>query len=293
MAININTVYQKVLALANKEQRGYITPQDFNLFADMAQMDIFEQYFYDKNQFLRTPGNNTMSSDMVELLQEKIKIFESFTPSRVEPVNNAGWVYLYDHTPERFNLLDLDKREGSDLYRIQRVQIVYEDTKIPSVAKLVDRKEDSLYTRSILSNVDSGGGTKLHPTYMLFTSTINSNRHATNRGNEVIQIKPYPQPPLRDDNNKLILNEFGLPTLPDKIQIFYIRKPKKPNWAYSVVNDVALFNSTNSQNFELHPSEENKLVIKILQLAGISLKDYGLVQASSTKENTQIQQEKS
>ena len=31
--VSIDTVYQRVLALANKEQRGYITPQEFNLFA--------------------------------------------------------------------------------------------------------------------------------------------------------------------------------------------------------------------------------------------------------------------
>jgi len=47
--VNIDSVYQKVLALANKEQRGYITPQEFNLFANHAQIDIFEQYFYDLN----------------------------------------------------------------------------------------------------------------------------------------------------------------------------------------------------------------------------------------------------
>ena len=38
MAVNIDTVYQKVLALANKEQRGYITPQEFNIMADKDQM---------------------------------------------------------------------------------------------------------------------------------------------------------------------------------------------------------------------------------------------------------------
>ena len=48
--VSIDTVYQRVLALANKEQRGYITPQEFNLFADQAQMEIFEQYFYDMEQ---------------------------------------------------------------------------------------------------------------------------------------------------------------------------------------------------------------------------------------------------
>ena len=50
MAISVNTVYQRVLALANKEQRGYITPQEYNLLANQAQQEIFEQYFYDLNQ---------------------------------------------------------------------------------------------------------------------------------------------------------------------------------------------------------------------------------------------------
>ena len=47
--VNINNVYQKVLALANKEQRGYITPQEFNLFANQVQFDIFEDYFFKLN----------------------------------------------------------------------------------------------------------------------------------------------------------------------------------------------------------------------------------------------------
>ena len=78
MAVSIDTVYQRVLALANKEQRGYITPQEFNLFAHHAQMEIFEQYFYDLNQFLRTPGNSAAYSDMVTNLEEKISIFERY-----------------------------------------------------------------------------------------------------------------------------------------------------------------------------------------------------------------------
>ncbi len=77
MAISIDTVYQKVLALANKEQRGYITPQEFNLFANQAQMEIFEQYFYDLNQVSRDLGNNTFHSDVDEMLEQKMQIFES------------------------------------------------------------------------------------------------------------------------------------------------------------------------------------------------------------------------
>ena len=44
--VNVDTVYQKVLALANKEQRGYITPQEFDLFADKAQLEIINDYFH-------------------------------------------------------------------------------------------------------------------------------------------------------------------------------------------------------------------------------------------------------
>ena len=78
MAISIDTVYQRVLAIANKEQRGYITPQEFNLFANQAQMDIFEQYFYDIGQFDRRNENDTEYSNMISLLEEKISPFEKF-----------------------------------------------------------------------------------------------------------------------------------------------------------------------------------------------------------------------
>ena len=74
--ILIDTVYQKVLAIANKEQRGYVTPQEFNLFANQAQMEIFEQYFYDINQFKRLPGNLTEYSDIVNILEEKPKLMQ-------------------------------------------------------------------------------------------------------------------------------------------------------------------------------------------------------------------------
>ena len=67
--VRIDNVYQRVLALANKEQRGYITPQEFNLLANHAQLEIIDQYFYDLNQFSRGRGNSTDFSDMVDLIE--------------------------------------------------------------------------------------------------------------------------------------------------------------------------------------------------------------------------------
>ena len=86
MAVNIDTVYQRVLAIANKEQRGFITPQEFNLYANQAQMDIFEQYFYDLNALNRLPSNDFTYSDQVDIIEEKIDIFERYR----QPVVMSG-----------------------------------------------------------------------------------------------------------------------------------------------------------------------------------------------------------
>jgi len=75
--ILVDTVYQRVLALANKEQRGYITPQEFNLLANQAQMEIFEQYFYDQKSEDRNLKNSTEFSNVDEMLDEKLSIFKT------------------------------------------------------------------------------------------------------------------------------------------------------------------------------------------------------------------------
>ena len=75
--ISIDTVYQRVQALANKEQRGYITPQEYNLFANMAQMEILDQYFYDLNQTVtNVEPNSTEYSDMTTFIDEKLGVFK-------------------------------------------------------------------------------------------------------------------------------------------------------------------------------------------------------------------------
>ena len=69
--INIDSVYQTVQALANKEQRGYITPQEFNLFVYQAVHDIFEQYFFDLNAFReRRPQMHELGDSVTELMRK-------------------------------------------------------------------------------------------------------------------------------------------------------------------------------------------------------------------------------
>ena len=112
MAISVDTVYQTVLALANKEQGGYITPQEFNLFANHAQSEIFEQYFYDLNQFKRLPGTQQEDTDRITILEEKLSTF---------------YKYNIAITPDGGGQLDY-KTDLTDLYRLNELRINYDTT---------------------------------------------------------------------------------------------------------------------------------------------------------------------
>jgi len=72
----------------------------------------------------------------------------------------------------------------------------------------------------------------------------------------------------------------------------YVKKPVTPYWGYTEINGAALYNAGTSVNFEIHESEGQNLVIRILKMAGITLKDPGLVQLSNQEEVKSIQQEK-
>ena len=87
MAVSIDTVYQRVLAILNKENRGYVTPQEFNLFANQAQLEVFEQYFFDLNQYNRLPKNDSEYSDLPKLINEKLSKFKQ----------SASISYMTDH----------------------------------------------------------------------------------------------------------------------------------------------------------------------------------------------------
>lgn len=108
--ISVDTVYQRVLAVLNKEQRGYITPQEFNLKANQAQSEIFEQYFYDLQQFKRSRANNTEYSNIEKLIDEKISKFKK----------SADLSYMTDH----FHLPDDLHKIGTVIYNNIEVERV-------------------------------------------------------------------------------------------------------------------------------------------------------------------------
>ena len=233
--INVDRIYQRVLTLANKEQRGYITPQEFNIFANQAQMDIFEQYFYDLNQFIRTPGNSTVHADMVDILEEKISFFEV--------TNNLTLTTAQKVSSGDLNTLDRFYRLSS----VRRRNLILES---------VSRKDFRLFPNSPLA-----APTATRPIYMVDTV------------NNTIQIAG---------------RTFA------EITVDFIQSPRLVNWTYVVVGEKALYNESaiDARNFDLHPSEETDLVMKILTLAGFTLKDPNLYQAAAGEDAKNTQQEK-
>jgi len=260
MAVSIDRVYQKVLAFANKEQRGYITPQEFNLFADQAQMEIFEQYFYDINQWNRQHGNSTGYSDMLDILEDKIAPFD-FVPVHPNTVlsNEFG---------------DLLLTQFTDLYRLTSIRVNYSGSaNEPYVScETQNPKEFFLYQKSPLTRY-----TEKAPVahYHNLSPTTNASSY----------VKIYPYPPKVGITNSYMTDG-------DSVKTSYIRKPTTPNWNYVVVNDKALYNSTTSIDFELHPSEESELVYRILAYAGIAIEKPQLTQMAAGLEQAKVQQEK-
>ena len=235
MAVNIDTVYQRVLAMANKEQRGYITPQEFNLHANQAQMNIFEQYFYDTHQFQATQkGNSSEYSDMIDLLSEKITPFEKYKIA-ISMSGNTGTL-------------------ATDLYRLGTVFYAVGGTTDVEVERV--EKNDFTY----IENSPIATPTTKRPIYVRHSATT---------------IKTFPSS-----------------TITSNVTHNYVAKPTKCEWAYVVVNEKALYNANETVDFELHASEEESLVINILELSGITINKPGLVQVAANMEAKNQQQEK-
>ena len=234
MAISVDTVYQRVQSILNKENRGYLTPQEFNLFANQAQLEIFEQYFFDLNQYERLPKKDTEYSNLVKTINERISKFKT----------SATLTF----TTPYFSM-------PSDMHKLGTV--IYNST---TPVEEIDQKNLLEYTLSPLTAPST-----TNPVYIQNIQTTSS----------VWSIVVYPS------------------TIQSLITATYIRKPADADWAYQTVVGNALYDSSNSTNFELHDSEEANLVIKVLLYAGLSIREGEIVQVADGKDSKKIQLEKS
>ena len=154
MAIKVNTVYQTVLMILNKEQRGYMTPTEFNKVATQVQLEIFEDYFDDLNKQLRVPQADTDYADRQENIDEKIAIFKTFGNATYTTAGSLSYFEL--PTSDVYNVL-------VDFYRLGNV--LYNDEK---VVQRLDRREFYYANQSRLTKPSTINPAYLYENQKLF-----------------------------------------------------------------------------------------------------------------------------
>ena len=222
----INSVRNTVLAILNKNNYGYISPSDFNLYAKQAQMDLFEDLFYEYNYQI-TKG-----------IEEVIDLFSTTaTLTNTPPSNNYNMPTNY--------------------YLINKVLCYDTAGALTGEAERVSHSKITLLNSSNLT-----APTTTYPAYTteaavmtVFPSTINAAA---------------------------------------QVQAQYIRYPLDPVWTYlQITGGEPVFDGSNTayQDFELSADYETDLVVKILQYAGVSIREAAVVQFANTAEINENQSE--
>ena len=226
----IDRVYQTVLTIINKDNRGYLTPDEFNRLANQAQLEIFEGYFLKMFQVQQNGIMTEGSSDPVTTYMDKINRF--MTVSGALTKNTTTNVSAY---PTDFYKLDTVL-----VNNIIADEVSHHDIRYVNLSPLTA----PVATQPVFTRV--GEGIVVYPTTI--TGVI----------------------------------------------IDYVRKPMIPNWTY--MNDpsgLPQFNDQDAmfQDFELHPSDEQDLVAKILSYTGIVIREADVAQFGQAKDGQITQSE--
>ena len=240
----IDSVRQTVLSILNKNNYGYVSPSDFNLFAKQAQLEIFESYFTGLNQAINAENARMSGTDYANVtkgINEDIDVF-SVTNPLTQSANN---LFLTPSTATT----------GDDYYLLNKV--------------LVNGAEAEPVTHSritLLANSNLTAPSAQYPAYTIDNPAAG----------QVVTIYPT-----------------ATTYAPGDVVAQYVRYPFDPKWTYILLaNGEPVFNqsSTDYQDFELPIEDEVNLVTKILQYAGMQIREAQVVQFANLEEQKDNQQ---
>jgi len=137
--VNINTVYTTVLYILNKEQRGYVTPTEFNSLATQVQEEIFNSYFPDGNQINRQNQKNTQNDT------EFFNVFKDIS-YKLYPFEKSV-NFTYDNTP---SVLGWKYSGGGTVYKLGEIISKFTSTG-DYITQLASRKDYEQIIRSKLT----------------------------------------------------------------------------------------------------------------------------------------------
>jgi len=251
MAINVDTVYKTVLLILNKEQRGYMTPPEFNRIGTQVQLDIFDQYFEDLNQQLRVPQSDADYADRQIAIDEKISLFK--TEGNCVYSSNKFNLPIVDSDGNTVLNSGVEPSSANQVVFYKLGTLIYSPPSgFPTEIQRLQRNDFYNIEKSPIT-----ASTKAFPTYLY-------------------------------ESNKIIVRPT---TIISDVTTSFIRKPRNIVWAFTPgVGQSYVFNNqpgSGSVNFELSSTEQTNVILKILLYAGIVIRDPQIVQAAARE----IQQE--
>ena len=239
----INSVRNTVLAVLNKQNFGYVSPMDFNLYSKQAQLDIFEDVFYRYNRWTQMQNARQSGSDYADVLKNITEVIDTFSES-------VSLSEVATNTPVSFDV-------PSDYYMI---------TNLYSNSKIIERIPNGRVEMLLASNLTA-------PT---------------------LSYPGYIQRNAIDDSGNTVNAFIVYPDSIETIRCDYIRKPKDPKWTYSSFSTgEPLFNpdADDYQDFELPKAYEPEIVNRILQYAGVSIRELEVYNYAAGEENINTQKE--
>jgi len=238
----INSVRNTVLSILNKNNYGYISPSDFNLFAKQAQMEIYEEYYSSYNKTINAENARISGTEYADIENPIAEVLEGFlrndTLTQVAPATNQYFLPSITTT-------------GYAPYMISRLTCFNGTTRLGDAEKVANARIYMLLDSMLTSP------TEMFPAYII--------------EDNIITVYP-------DTINGT-----------SSLKCSYFRLPKDPKWTYiNLSNGEPAFDQSQPdyQDFELPGEDEYKLVMKILQYCGMSIRElqvtqYGIQQEQS------------
>tara|TARA_R110000765_G_scaffold229541_3_gene333061 strand:- start:860 stop:1813 length:954 start_codon:yes stop_codon:yes gene_type:complete len=315
MAASINEVRNTVLAIANKNNYGYISPQDFNLYAKQAQMDMFEDYFYSYNSWITKENARQSGTGYANITKGLVEVIDSFSTQVFLAQSNSNTYSL----PANYYLINKLFYYSTPLFTgaataVTTNQLV-DGTAVgwtitptsaptPKIGSLVVNTStlDQAYVTGVVSST---------------AITLSDDIFQTIGNNYVIYSNTNIREVERVSQNKIFLLTNSLLTAPTKtypayvldgnivtvypstilnagdIQAQYVRYPADPRWTWQNLGlGEPIFDATQAdfQEFELPDSDEPTLISKICQYVGIEIREADVYNFGSTEETKEIQE---
>ena len=305
----INSVRNTVLSVLNKNNYGYISPSDFNLYSQNAQIEIYEEYFSSYNKVINAENARMSGVDYADMEQPIAEVLEYFLRTDYltkiaankfsMPTPTTTGYYTYMLLDIKCRPVTLKTGTNTSVVSSQLVDstatFLSDDISAGDVVTNITTGLVSTVT-SVVSNtvlaLDSNIFLAAANAYGIFSSStivqvekvINSKMALLNNSNLTPPSIQYPAYTLQGETLTLYPTSISNK---GQVQSTYFRYPKVPKWTYiTLTNGEPIFDQSQGdyQDFELPIEDEYKLVTRILQYCGMSIRESEVVQFSMAKE---------